>query len=194
VVLTALVFFFVNGVTSRFAMVGASPFLFSLGFPEASLAPLITLGQLVEVATMAMLSWLVRRLGYRRTVLAGIAAEVARHLLFLGALVVPGGWFLLPALGVHGFIFTTFNTGGTMAVDEGLTVDNRAGVHQALNVAFLGFGGFVGSLLAGFFLDAGLTAARGWLSYWSVPAAMAGALYTFALFRKGVFRVATSGS
>src|SRR5206468_326756 len=121
-------------------------YLEARGLSRAWIASAMTLGQMPEIAALAVLPWLLRRLGYRATLGLGILAYAVR---FGSLLIDPPLWVALAGIPLHGVGIACFSIGGQVYLDAQAPTDRRAGV-QALNVvATIGLGTLLGSLLAG---------------------------------------------
>jgi hypothetical protein len=71
-----------------------------------------SLGQVVEIVVLLALASSLRRLGLKRILLVGIAAQAVRF----GAFALGGPpWLVIGSMGVHGFIFTFFFIGLVIA-------------------------------------------------------------------------------
>ena len=194
--LVLVVVSFFIAIAHQFVTVWYTPFLRSIldtgdwGAYEQSIS---SVGQICELAVLAILGLLIKRLGFKRTLLLGATAYMLRCLIF--ALVFGldppfTGKLLLAALGqaLHGFCFGCFMAVGYMYVDRIAPRDVR-GSMQTLYGSFviaLGFfvGGFVSSQVgARFTSGTGEMAVRDWTSIWLSCAALSAAcVVVFAAF------------
>lgn len=133
-------------LTTPFVFQVIPGYLEARGLPRPWTATAMTLGQIPEVATLALLPWLLRRLGYRGTLGLGIAAWGVRY----GSLVFdPPLWVCLAGNVLHGLGIACFTVGGQVYLDSQAPADRRASA-QALNVVVTsGIGSLLGNLLAG---------------------------------------------
>jgi nucleoside transporter len=162
----------------------ANPFLNAIGMSNA--AGKMTMGQMSEIAFMLLMPWFFRRLGVKQMLLIGMAAWVARYILFAygnnGALV----WMLYGGILLHGICYDFFFVTGQIYVDQKAPSDVRAAAQGFITFVTYGVGMLIGSWLSGRVVDAyALPAGAGhdWHGIWLVPAAMSGAvLILFALF------------
>jgi MFS family permease len=116
------------------------------GLPRAWVSTAMTLGQTTEIAALAMLPWLLRRLGMKATLMLGILAWFARYLsLALG----PPLWFAVAGTLLHGLGIACFTVGGQVYLDGRAPGHLRASAQALLLAATSGFASFFGSLLAG---------------------------------------------
>jgi nucleoside transporter len=162
----------------------ANPFLNAIGVTNA--AGKMTMGQMSEIVFMLLMPWFFKRLGVKQMLLVGMAAWVARYILFAygnnDALV----WMLYGGILLHGICYDFFFVTGQIYVDQKAPSTMRAAAQGFITFVTYGVGMLIGSWLSGRVVDAyALPAGVGhnWQGIWLVPAAMAGAvLVLFALF------------
>jgi nucleoside transporter len=123
-----------------------SPFLERAGLPANWIMPAMSIGQIAEIATMAVLGLVLKRLGWRTTMAIGIAAHAARF--FIYAIGDPL-WLMVAVNVVHGMCYAFFFAAVYIFVDENFPRDSRASAQGLFNLLILGLGPFVGSLLWG---------------------------------------------
>ena len=116
------------------------------GLPRAWISSAMTLGQLPEIAVLAVLPGLLRRLDYRGTLLLGIAAYVVR---FASLAADPPLWVALAGIPLHGVGVACFTIGGQVFLDGQAPPHRRASAQALLMVVTSGLGSLLGSLLAG---------------------------------------------
>jgi nucleoside transporter len=123
-----------------------SPFLSAIGVPENLIMPAMSIGQIAEIGTMAVLGFFIRRLGWRRIMAFGILGHAFRFAIYsLGGPV----WLVVGSNLVHGFCYAFFFASVYIFVDEFFPKDARASAQGLFNFLILGFGPFVGNLLWG---------------------------------------------
>jgi predicted MFS family arabinose efflux permease len=132
-----------------------SPFLERAGLPANWIMPAMSIGQIAEIATMAVLGLVLKRLGWRTTMAIGIAAHAARF--FVYAIGDPL-WLMVAINVVHGMCYAFFFAAVYIFVDEQFPKDSRASAQGLFNVLILGLGPFVGSILWGNLADRFTTA------------------------------------
>ena len=133
-------------LTTPFTYQIIPPYLETLGVARGWIASAMTLGQVPEIATLAVLPWLLRRLGYRGTLLLGVTVWVVRYGGLIG---YPSRWLAVAGIPLHGLAVACFHIAGPMFLDEQAPFDHRAGA-QALNtVVTSGIGSLLGNILAG---------------------------------------------
>jgi nucleoside transporter len=161
----------------------ANPFLNAIGVTNA--AGKMTMGQMSEIAFMLLMPWFFKRLGVKQMLLIGMAAWVARYVLFAygnnGGLV----WMLYGGILLHGICYDFFFVTGQIYVDQKAASNVRAAAQGFITFVTYGVGMLIGSWLSGRVVDAYALpgGTHDWHSIWLVPAAMAFAvLVVFALF------------
>lgn len=134
-----------------------SPFLAEIGLAENLIMPAMSIGQIAEIGTMAVLGLFLKRLGWRKTMTFGILGHAIRFAIYsLGGPV----WLVVASNVVHGFCYAFFFATVYIFVDECFPKDARASAQGLFNLLILGLGPFVGNLLWGKLAD-GLTTAEG---------------------------------
>lgn len=115
---------------------------------------LMTLGQMMEIAVLAMMPFLVRFLSRKQLLLAGLVAYAARMALWAYAPAVsqftgiPELPLVMAGIALHGFCFGCFIFIAFMVVDEFTTHDIRATAQNMFNLVIVGIGTIVGSFFA----------------------------------------------
>ena len=123
-----------------------SPFLAALGMHENRIMVAMSIGQVAEIGTMAILGLALKRLGWRKTMTFGILGHALRFAIYaLGGPV----WLVVASNLVHGFCYAFFFASVYIFVDEFFPKDARASAQSLFNVLILGLGPFVGNLLWG---------------------------------------------
>jgi nucleoside transporter len=122
------------------------PFLSSIGLPDNWIMPAMSIGQIAEIGTMAILGVALKSLGWRKVMAFGILGHAVRFAIYsLGGPV----WLVVASNVVHGFCYAFFFASVYVFVDEYLPKDARASAQGLFNILILGLGPFVGSLLWG---------------------------------------------
>jgi MFS family permease len=106
----------------------------------------MSIGQVAEIATMAALGLVLRRLGWKWTMAIGISAHALRFFVF--AIGEPL-WLMVAVNVVHGMCYAFFFAAVYIFVDEHFPKAARASAQGLFNLLILGLGPFVGSLLWG---------------------------------------------
>lgn len=120
---------------------------------------LMTIGQMTEIAVLAVIPLVAGRLSRKVLLGAGISAYALRMALFAHADAVAGALGLAPVavviagIALHGFCFGCFIFVAFMVVDEETTPDVRASAQSLFNLVIIGVGIIAGSKLAGWAAD-----------------------------------------
>jgi len=121
-------------------------YLRSIGMDRAWVSSAMTLGQWPEVVALAVLPWLVRRLGYAATLALGGTAYAVRY----GSLALdPPLWLATAGIPLHGIGVACFTVGGQVFVNSQAPGDRKASAQSINTVVTGGLGSLLGSLLAG---------------------------------------------
>ncbi len=127
-----------------------SPFLQAAGLAENWIMAAMSVGQVAEIASMALLGWALARMGWRWTMTIGILAHAARFFVFA---IGDPLWLMVAVNLVHGMCYAFFFAAVYIFVDERCPRDARASAQGLFNLMILGFGPFAGSVLWGWLGD-----------------------------------------
>jgi MFS family permease len=160
------------------------------GLPRAWISTTMTLGQVTEIANLAVLPWLLRRFGVKGTLMLGISAWLVR---FFSLAMHPPLWLAVGGTILHGVGIACFTVGAA------LYIDSRCGDHlrasgQALHlVCMSGMGALLGNLMAGEIVG---RTSPGDVLVFLIPCVIDGALLLYFLrgFRAPVSSVAWGGA
>jgi nucleoside transporter len=110
---------------------------------------LMTIGQMTEIAVIALMPLVAKRVGWKWLLATGIVAYAVRMAIFA---YLPSGDLALPfaiiGVGFHGLCFGCFIFVAFMVVDEHTTPDVRASAQNLFNLVIVGIGIIVGSWFA----------------------------------------------
>jgi nucleoside transporter len=150
-----------------------------------------TLGQMSEVVFMLLMPWFFVRLGVKRMLLVGMAAWVARYLLFSFGAPDAVFWMIVSGILLHGVCYDFFFVTGQIYVDKKSTPGVRGQAQGFLVLVTYGLGMLIGAQIAGnvynrFLAGASSLALSQWASFWLLPAGFAAAVLVFfaILFRE----------
>ena len=162
-----------------------NPFLNEIG--RTSTAVTQSLGQVSEVGFMLLMPFFFVRLGVKNMLLVGMAAWMARYLLFAFGDNHSMVWMLFLGILLHGVCYDFFFVTGQIYVDAKAPLHIRAAAQGFITFVTYGVGMFIGSYLSGWIVDQYVTpGGHDWRTIWLVPAAMAfGVLALFAAFFSG---------
>jgi len=127
-----------------------SPFLQQAGLAENWIMPAMSVGQIAEIASMAILGATLARFGWRWTLTLGVLAHAARFFVFA---IGDPLWLMVAINVVHGMCYAFFFAAVYIYVDERCPRDARASAQGLFNLVILGVGPFAGSLLWGWLGD-----------------------------------------
>jgi nucleoside transporter len=165
----------------------------SVGVEGKWIMPVMSIGQIAEIVTMAFLGYCLKRLGWRITMVVGILGHAVRFGVFaLIPEVFPHGGVAAMALAIivnllHGICYAFFFATVYIFVDEFFPKDARSSAQGLFNFLILGLGPFVGNFLWVFLGKHYQTPQQtvDFTSLFLVPAgiALAAALFLFLFFR-----------
>jgi hypothetical protein len=105
----------------------------------------MTIGQFAEIAVMAALGLMLKRLGFRWVIFIGALAYFARYAVF-GTVSLPLG-VIVTSQALHGFCYACFFAAGFIYVDRLATADIRHSVQTVYGIIILGLGPVLGGFL-----------------------------------------------
>jgi MFS family permease len=120
------------------------------GLPRAWVSTAMTLGQTTEIAMLALLPWLLRRIGTKATLTLGISAWLIR---FLSLTLQPPLAVAVVGTLLHGVGIACFTVGGQVYLDGRAPGHLRGSAQALLLVGTSGLGALLGSLMAGELAD-----------------------------------------
>ena len=120
-------------------------FLQQIGVAENWVMPLMSISQVTEIAAMAMLGFFLARLGWKTTLILGIAGQLARFLIFA---FLPLQATVILVHVVHGFCYTFFFATVYIYINEVLPRDARSSTQGIFNLMSLGVGPLVANSVA----------------------------------------------
>ena len=107
--------------------------------------PVMSIGQIAEIVTMAFLGLMLKRLGWRTTMILGILGHAARFAVFA---FFPENQALIILINVvHGIAYAFFFATVYIFVDEFFPKDVRASAQGLFNLMILGFGPLVANVV-----------------------------------------------
>lgn len=154
---TFIIIAFIVSTQLQFYYMLTSPFLISIGVPEAQVPAWMTLAQVVEALVMFSLGFVLARFGYRKALVLGVIAWPIRYIVY--AIGKPT-WLVLVSQGLHGFGYVFFFVLGIVYVNSVSASDIRASAQGLWTFITVGIGMLVGALFTGWIRDL-LTTAEG---------------------------------
>jgi nucleoside transporter len=122
-----------------------SGFLTSIGIGQKWVMPIMSIGQIAEIGTMAVLGIFLTRMGWKTTMIIGILGHAVRFAIFA---FVPIPAVVIAANVLHGICYAFFFATVYIFVDEFLPQDVRSSTQGLFNLMILGGGPIVARVLA----------------------------------------------
>lgn len=125
----------------------------AVGLPASSIGPTMAIGQISEIAFLAILGLFLKRIGYKTIIVCGALSYAARYAIFGLA---PTPTVVKTAMLLHGMNYGFFFAGAYLFIDRIAAADIRHSAQTAFGIVILG----LGPVLAGFYnegLDRALT-------------------------------------
>jgi len=154
-----------------------------VGIPGNWIMPIMSIGQVAEILTMAVLGLALKHLGWRTTMIFGISGHLVRFLIF--AFCPQVTWLIVAINILHGICYAFFFAAVYIFVDEHFPSDVRSSAQGLFNVMILGLGVIAANTLGPWLLQNVFTVGdkTDFEGLFLVPAAVSlGAIVTMALF------------
>lgn len=119
-----------------FLMTGG--FLGTIGIKPENIMPVMSIGQVAEIATMAILGWFLQRLGWRTTMIIGVLGHAARFAVF--ALMPTMTEAIIAVQVLHGISYAFFFATLYIFIDAAFPTDVRSSAQGLFNLLILGLG------------------------------------------------------
>jgi nucleoside transporter len=153
-----------------------NPFLNELGMKFA--ASKMTMGQMSEIIFMLVMPFFFIRLGVKRMIMIGMAAWVARYLLFAFGNVDSLVWMLYTGIILHGICYDFFFVTGQIFVDKKAPDYLKSSAQGMITFATYGLGMFIGAWFSGIVVGwytsgTGDNVVHEWAPIWLIPMAIA---------------------
>lgn len=113
----------------------------TVGIPGNWIMPVMSIGQIAEISTMAILGITLKKLGWRTTMVVGICGHAIRFAVF--AFFPQIQWLIIAVNVLHGICYAFFFATVYIFVDEYFPKDVRASAQGLFNVMILGIGALV---------------------------------------------------
>jgi hypothetical protein len=117
-----------------------------VGIPANWVPPVMKIGQIAEILTMLGLGYVLKRLGWRATMIIGVLGHGARFTVFA---FYPEPWAAVAVNVLHGICYAFFFATVYIFVDEFFPKDVRSSAQGLFNVLILGVGPFVANVICG---------------------------------------------
>ncbi len=123
----------------------ASSFIASIGVDAQWIMPIMSIGQLAEIASMFAIGAVLAKLGWKWTLILGVSGQVARFAIFA---FMPSLPMVIVGIALHGMFYAFFFATVFIFVDEFLPKEIRASAHGIFNFMMLGGGPIISRLIA----------------------------------------------
>jgi MFS family permease len=143
-ILVLFVVTFFDAAVHQCFFIWTNDFLQNVGIPANWIMPAMTVGQFAEIATMAVLGLVLKRLGWRTTMIVGILGHAVRFAIFALA---PNPVLAVAVNVLHGICYAFFFATVYIFVDEFFPKDARTSAQGLFNFLILGFGPFVANFV-----------------------------------------------
>ncbi len=128
---------FIDATVHDGFFVFAFTYLKEVGVPSNWITPAMTVGQMAEIGTMAFLGLVLKKLGWRYTMVLGILGHTARFAVFA---LVPNPYCAVAVNVLHGVCYAFFFATLYILVDEVFPKDARTSAQGLFNFLILGLG------------------------------------------------------
>jgi len=136
---------FVLAAVHNIYFMQTSKFLPTLGLRQADILPAMSTGQFAEILVMAVLGWMLKRLGFRWVLAIGAFAYALRFAIF-GATWLPLG-VIVASQSLHGVCFGCFIAAAFIYIDHLADKDIRTSAQSLIGLV-LGLGPILGGVLS----------------------------------------------
>jgi nucleoside transporter len=146
VLILFIVTFFDSAVHQIYFIMTGKYLISAVGIPGNWVTPVMSIGQIAEIGTMAFLGVALKRLGWRTTMVIGILGHAVRFTVFA---LYPEPWAAITVNILHGICYAFFFATLYIFVDEFFPKDARSSAQGLFNFLILGLGPLVGNFLGG---------------------------------------------
>jgi nucleoside transporter len=143
-VLVLFIVTFIDSMVHQGYFLLTETFLQDIGIPRNWTGTVMTVGQIAEIGTMAVLGVVLKRLGWRTTMVIGILGHAVRFAVFA---FFPYQVPVIASILLHGICYAFFFATVYIFVDEFFPMDARSSAQGLFNFLILGLGVFVANLL-----------------------------------------------
>jgi nucleoside transporter len=138
---------FIDAAVHQYYFVWTGRYLESpgVGIPGNWVMPVMSIGQIAEILTMAILGYVLKSLGWKWTMILGILGHAARFAVFA---FVPNAYLAVLVNVLHGICYAFFFATVYIFVDEFFPKDARSSAQGLFNTLILGLGPIVTNLVS----------------------------------------------
>lgn len=161
-------------------------FLSNSGVDKAT--GLMAIGQVSEAGFLLLLPYFFKRFGFKKTILAGMAAWVIRYIFFAYGNADAGFTLLLLGIALHGICYDFFFVSGYIYTDQKAGEQYKSSAQGLVTLATYGVGMLIGFEVAGLVSDQYKLGDQlyNYQAIWLIPAGIAAFVFLFfiLLFRE----------
>ncbi len=158
-------------------------FMFDIGIDADIIPSRISMGQMAEILFLLILPFFITRFGVRWVLFIGIAAWLARFLLFANGNAEEGIWMIYLGIILHGICYDFFVVSGQIFVDKEAPDHLKSSAQGLITFATYGLGMVIGTWFAGSTIDVfTVNGLADWDRIWYVPTAIAALVLLIFLF------------
>jgi predicted MFS family arabinose efflux permease len=143
-ILVLFVVTFFDAAVHQCYFIWTNDFLKSVGIPANWVMPVMSIGQIAEIGTMAFLGACLKKLGWRYTMVIGILGHTVRFGIFALA---PLPFLAVSVNVLHGICYAFYFATVYIFVDEFFPKDARSSAQGLFNFLILGFGPFIANFI-----------------------------------------------
>jgi nucleoside transporter len=143
-VLVLFIVTFFDACVHQCYFIWANDYFKSVGIPANWVMPVMSIGQVAEIGTMAILGFALKSLGWRTTMVLGILGHTLRFAAFA---FLPISYIAVAMNVLHGICYAFFFATVYIFVDEFFPKDARTSAQGLFNFLILGFGPFVANFI-----------------------------------------------
>jgi hypothetical protein len=146
-ILVLFVVTFIDSLVHYMYFFWTSRYLPTIGLPNNWIQPAMSIGQVAEILTMAGLGLVLKKLGWRTTMILGLLGHVIRFGIYaIGTRETL--WLVILSNVVHGFAYAFFFATVYIFVDENFPKDVRTSAQSLFNLLILGLGPLASNFLS----------------------------------------------
>jgi nucleoside transporter len=169
-----------------------NPFLNEVGMKAA--AGKQSMGQISELAFMALMPLFFVRLGVKKMLAVGMIAWVLRYIFFAYGDTGSNYWMLIAGIVMHGICYDFFFVTGQIYTDNLAGERFKSAAQGFITLATYGVGMLIGSYISGPIVDHWKISdtAHNWTTIWLIPAGIAAFVFlVFVIFFKDTNQIQT---